>query len=85
MQGTSRTQLHRNTSFNRRALLKSAAGAFIGASTLHFESQTAVAERSGYGRENDNSGQLRKRMLGFMLPHEQFPVPELINLGVAAE
>jgi F420-dependent hydroxymycolic acid dehydrogenase len=24
-------------------------------------------------------------MVGFMLAHEQFPVPELVNLGVAAE
>jgi TAT-translocated FGD2 family F420-dependent dehydrogenase len=25
------------------------------------------------------------RMLGFMLPHEQFPVPDLVDLGVLAE
>jgi TAT-translocated FGD2 family F420-dependent dehydrogenase len=85
MQAASRTQLHRNTCFNRRALLKSAAGAFIGASTLRFGSQTALAEQSSSQRQNDSSGQLRKRMLGFMLPHEQFPVPELIQLGIAAE
>jgi TAT-translocated FGD2 family F420-dependent dehydrogenase len=30
-------------------------------------------------------GSLRKGMLGFMLAHEQFPVPELIRLGAAAE
>lgn len=28
---------------------------------------------------------LRKRMIGFMLPHEQFPAPHLAELGVAAE
>jgi F420-dependent hydroxymycolic acid dehydrogenase len=31
------------------------------------------------------SSSLRKGMLGFMLAHEQFPVPELIRLGAAAE
>jgi F420-dependent hydroxymycolic acid dehydrogenase len=32
-----------------------------------------------------HSGALRKGMLGFMLAHEQFPAPELIRLGAAAE
>jgi alkanesulfonate monooxygenase SsuD/methylene tetrahydromethanopterin reductase-like flavin-dependent oxidoreductase (luciferase family) len=27
---------------------------------------------------------LRKRMIGFMLAHEQFPAPELIKLGQSA-
>jgi F420-dependent hydroxymycolic acid dehydrogenase len=33
----------------------------------------------------NRSGSLRKGMLGFMLAHEQFPVPELLQLGAAAE
>jgi hypothetical protein len=28
---------------------------------------------------------INKPMVGFMLAHEQFPVPELVQLGVAAE
>src|SRR5438309_2265512 len=72
-------------SFDRRVLLKSAAGALIGASALHLASQTASVEKSNSKSQDDNSGQLRKRMLGFMLPHEQFPAPQLIDLGVAAE
>jgi TAT-translocated FGD2 family F420-dependent dehydrogenase len=32
-----------------------------------------------------HSGPLSKRMVSFMLAHEQFPVPELIRLGASAE
>jgi alkanesulfonate monooxygenase SsuD/methylene tetrahydromethanopterin reductase-like flavin-dependent oxidoreductase (luciferase family) len=28
---------------------------------------------------------MMKRMVGFMLAHEQFPVPELVQLGTTAE
>jgi len=28
---------------------------------------------------------IHEQLMGFMLPHEQFPVPELVELGVAAE
>jgi hypothetical protein len=31
--------------------------------------------------QHDRSGPLSKRMVSFMLAHEQFPVPELIRLG----
>src|SRR5581483_7716386 len=83
MRGVSGTQLPH--SFDRRALLKSAAGAFIGASALHIGSETAFAQKSSSQREDSNSGHLRQQMLGFMLPHEQFPVPQLIEFGIAAE
>lgn len=85
MHGASRTQFHQRHGFNRRSLLKSAAGAFIGASALHLGSQTAFAQKSSTQSEDGNSGQLRKHMLGFMLSHEQFPVTQLIQLGTAAE
>jgi TAT-translocated FGD2 family F420-dependent dehydrogenase len=66
-------------------LLKSAASALLGASALHFGGGTATAENPNTRTDKSNSGQLRKRMLGFMLPHEQFPVPHLLELGTAAE
>jgi F420-dependent hydroxymycolic acid dehydrogenase len=31
------------------------------------------------------AGGLKPRMMSFMLPHEQFPVPEIVELGIAAE
>lgn len=31
------------------------------------------------------TAKFNSRMLGFMLPHEQFPVPDLVDLGVLAE
>src|ERR1700757_3485512 len=36
-------------------------------------------------RTDNHSSALRKRMASFMLAHEQFPVAELIGLGMAAE
>jgi TAT-translocated FGD2 family F420-dependent dehydrogenase len=85
MRGVSGTQFLQRHPFDRRALLKSAAGAFIGASALHLGSETAFARKSNSQRQDVSSGQLRKHMLGFMLPHEQFPVPQLIQFGIAAE
>src|SRR5581483_10284341 len=85
MRGVSGTQLPHGHSFDRRALLKSAAGAFIGASALHIGSETAFAQKSSSEREDSNYGHLRQQMLGFMLPHEQCPVPQLIEFGIAAE
>ena len=32
-----------------------------------------------------NTGTLRRGMMGFMLAHEQFPAPQLLELGAAAE
>ena len=65
----------------RRQLLLSAA-ALMGASALNSAVPLAWAQSSGGPRRD---GKLEKRMMGFMLPHEQFPVPELIELGIAAE
>jgi TAT-translocated FGD2 family F420-dependent dehydrogenase len=36
-------------------------------------------------QNNQETGGLRKRMMGYMLAHEQFPAPQLVELGVAAE
>jgi F420-dependent hydroxymycolic acid dehydrogenase len=39
---------------------------------------------SGRQKTQADGGLQRKRMLGFMLAHEQFPVPELVKLGGSA-
>ncbi len=45
----------------------------------------------GFAQMSSNAGaqvrdsQLAKRILGFTLAHEQFSVPELVPLGVAAD
>jgi F420-dependent hydroxymycolic acid dehydrogenase len=69
---------------DRRILLKSA-GSLIAASALgkSLSGDEAPEPRSS-GRQTATGG-LRKRMMGFMLPHEQFPVPELVDFGVYAE
>lgn len=69
--------------FDRRTVLKSA-GALIGASVLSPDVKGgAFAEERTMNKQND--GALRTNMIGFMLAHEQFPVPALVELGVAAE
>ncbi len=65
---------------NRRTLLK-AAGALVGTSTF----SRNVFPRSNSMPAPTATGSLQKRMIGFMLPHEQFPVPKLVQLGEAAE
>lgn len=67
----------------RRTLLKTA-GAFLGMSVVPGGVSTLFAQ-SGAGRGSASTGSLRKGMMGFMLAHEQFPVPQLLEIGVAAE
>ncbi len=45
----------------------------------------AASTPAAASRATSHSGALSKGMLGFMLAHEQFPVPELIRLGASAE
>jgi F420-dependent hydroxymycolic acid dehydrogenase len=66
---------------NRRTLLK-CAGTLMGASTLS-ANLTFSQESSGGKRVNNSS--FNTKMMGFMLPHEQFPVSKLVDYGVAAE
>lgn len=66
---------------SRRKLLKTA-GTLLGASTLGANLSHALSfSQSG----QTTGGTLRKRMMGFMLAHEQFSVPRLLGLGIAAE
>src|SRR5579883_3459470 len=74
---------------SRRELLK-AAGVLAGVAILPpalcsgaFSSGTLAA---GLASSKENKMlQLPKRAIGMMLPHEQFPVPELVKFGIAAE
>ncbi|HZP25405.1 MAG TPA: TIGR03557 family F420-dependent LLM class oxidoreductase [Terriglobales bacterium] len=71
----------------RRGMLKSSA-MLLGASMFAGESMELMA-RSGNSvasdeRQNGN-GSLRRGMIGFMLAHEQFTVPQLLDFGVTAE
>jgi TAT-translocated FGD2 family F420-dependent dehydrogenase len=67
---------------DRRMLLKSA-GVFMGASALG--GLAGRLPQAGASHTSNGGAALRKRMMGFMLPHEQFPVPQLVELGEAAE
>ncbi|MBV8401521.1 MAG: LLM class flavin-dependent oxidoreductase, partial [Acetobacteraceae bacterium] len=44
----------------------------------------ATRAASGPGSKDQTAGELRGRLIGFMLAHEQFPVPELVELGSLA-
>ena len=72
----------------RRNMLRSSA-MLLGASLLASDSMGAVAagQHAQPATRNGNSAtpNIRRRMIGFMLAHEQFTVPELLQLGVAAE
>ncbi len=77
------------TLFDRRTWLKSA-GAVCGlsalsASALPNDLLPAFDQTSSEASGNVASGELKKGLVGFMLGHEQFPVPQLVDIGVAAE
>ena len=70
---------------DRRTLLKST-GLFLSAT---FTSTTLAGVAQAKSPENTENAErdrgILTPMIGFMLAHEQFPVPELVELGVAAE
>ena len=66
----------------RRHLLKSAA--LFAASASTFQAASSFAS-SSFEQPDTPTTSFNKRMVGFMLAHEQFPVPELVELGVLAE
>ena len=71
--------------FDRRTLLK-AAGLPLGGSAASGMPASPTPKRSspssGRGRA---TADIRQPMIGFMLGHEQFRVPQLVQLGTAAE
>jgi hypothetical protein len=69
--------------FDRRTLVKTAAGLFWASSWIG--GALAQDQPLPTRRAAKNDGSLKKRMMGFMLGHEQFSVPDLVKLGTAAE
>ena len=67
---------------NRRSLLK-AAGVLIGTSMLSGSSNAEHQPASGARQGTPPA--ITQKMIGFMLAHEQFTVPRLVDLGAAAE
>jgi TAT-translocated FGD2 family F420-dependent dehydrogenase len=70
---------------NRRAILKSAGGiamSVLGSSVFSGSMQGASAQNSPAHQPTHS---IHKGMVGFQLAHEQFRVPELVELGVACE
>ncbi len=72
----------------RRNMLKSSA-MLLGASMFAGDAMGMMASGqdspSSGASANSTTRALRKRMLGFMLAHEQFTVPQLMDFGVTAE
>jgi len=66
----------------RRNLLKAAV--FAAASAFTFP-PLGVASASSDPDLEKAAPSFDNKMVGFMLPHEQFPAPQLVELGVAAE
>jgi F420-dependent hydroxymycolic acid dehydrogenase len=72
----------------RRTLLKSAAvlaGSAAVASTIPVMAANMSTQSNSTAEPHGGTPAITKPMVGFMLAHEQFPVPELVKLGVAAE
>lgn len=73
----------------RRALVKSAV--LTAASAMALSSRAHSQETSRTSRESSNQQSDKptpafgNKMVGYMLAHEQFPVTQLVELGIAAE
>jgi len=65
---------------DRRQMLKSA-GLLIGTSALKGSAGRASAQSEKPKSQSRPPAGLRKKMMRFMLPHEQFPAPGLTDLG----
>jgi TAT-translocated FGD2 family F420-dependent dehydrogenase len=65
-------------------MIKSVA-ALIGSGAFAIDPPKVFARGSSNPSADSKNTALRKGMVGFMLAHEQFPVSQLVELGVAAE
>jgi len=70
------------TSLDRRKLIKSVA-TLLGVSSL--PAMSAAQQPAHNQKSEGETGGLRKYMMGFLLGHEQFTVPQLVEVGAAAE
>jgi TAT-translocated FGD2 family F420-dependent dehydrogenase len=68
--------------FDRRTLLKSASLAMLGSS---LPSGGGMNASTSSAQAASNTHRLRKGMVGFQLAYEQFPVDQLVELGVAVD
>src|ERR1700685_4271642 len=72
----------------RRSVLKSQS-MLLGATMLNVKAMGMMSGSRGAQSSSqtaNSAGQgLRRGMIGIMLPHEQFPVPDLVQYGIAAE
>jgi F420-dependent hydroxymycolic acid dehydrogenase len=72
----------------RRTLLKSASllvGIPVLSSAVPAMASKISAQSTPTYNPQDKAPPITNPMVGFMLAHEQFPVPELVKFGVAAE
>ncbi|MBV8093580.1 MAG: LLM class flavin-dependent oxidoreductase, partial [Acetobacteraceae bacterium] len=72
---------------NRRRVIQSTTALLAATSlgSIPADAQSAGTPRPSDRDERQIDGRLKgKRMLGYMLAHEQFPVPELVKLGGSA-
>jgi len=70
---------------DRRRMLRRSAAAIVGASALRVGIPAFGEPKAQSNSKEDGMTSLREPTVGFMLGHEQFPVPKLVELGVAAE
>ncbi len=70
---------------DRRLMLRRSAAAFVGASALRVGIPAFGTPNTQANAKENAMSSLREPTVGFMLGHEQFPVPKLVELGVAAE
>lgn len=69
--------------FDRRKMIKTAGGLLCAASLIG--GATAQDQSAPSLKKTGNERSLNKKTMGFMLGHEQFSVPQLVELGAAAE
>jgi TAT-translocated FGD2 family F420-dependent dehydrogenase len=77
--------------FNRRRMMRGAGAAASAAALANVAGRAAAAQpvstatRPATAGTRPQTGGLRTRMIGYMLAHEQFPVPDLVEIGAAAD
>jgi TAT-translocated FGD2 family F420-dependent dehydrogenase len=85
--------MRQNCAYGRRRMLQSAAAA-MGVSLLALQDSGGTTltsgsisglPRPGSASQEDATPAFTSKMMGFMLPHEQFRIPQLLEFGEAAE
>jgi TAT-translocated FGD2 family F420-dependent dehydrogenase len=71
--------------FDRRRIMSGAGAAALANVATRAAAAQPVSTRPAPAGTRSQTGGLRTRMIGYMLAHEQFPVPYLIEIGTAAD